>query len=54
MVIVIVKLFPRPDRPTNLQDQNEFGDFFVNLIVIIKHFLRSVEHEAKHQLRTRR
>ena len=30
MVIVIVKLFPRPDRPTNLQEQNYFEDFLVN------------------------
>ena len=48
MVIVIVKLFPRPDRPTNLQDQNHFEDLLVNLIVIIKHFLTSIEHEASY------
>ena len=51
MVIVIVKLFPRPDRPTNLQDQNYFQDFLVNFDCDCDHQAfpsTSIEHEASY------
>ena len=51
IVIVIVKLFPRPDRPTNLQDQNYFQDFLVNFDCDCDHQAfpsTSIEYEASY------